>query len=353
MSLPSFQPRLTPVALWLFVCTAMVFLMVVIGGLTRLTESGLSIVEWRPIAGIIPPIGEQAWLEEFAKYRQTPEYIAVNFGMSLTAFKSIFFLEYLHRLLGRLAGCVFLLPFLYFSLRKQLNKELNISLAAIFLLGGVQGIIGWYMVKSGLQHDPHVSHYRLALHLGCAFIIEGLLLWAALSVWYGPCETKQAVPWHITVTLLAIFFQVVTGAFVAGLHAGLIYNSFPLMDGKIIPSGLWIMEPWYKNILENVTMVQFIHRLSAYGVALLVATLWIRVQCFNYAASIKNSVNFLAIMLIIQLTLGVLTLLYHVPVILASLHQAGAMVLFSLCIHCLYISRFENAVGLYKRQLSN
>lgn len=331
-----------PVIRWLCLCILMVFLMVVIGGLTRLTESGLSIVEWQPVSGIVPPLSEQAWLAEFAKYQQTPEYKAVNAGMSLSEFQSIFFLEYVHRLVGRLAGLIFLLPLLYFAFKKQLDKPTVVSLGSIFLLGGIQGVIGWYMVKSGLQHDPHVSHYRLALHLGMAFIIEGLLLWAMLKLRYGQFTPSRSYNAHVVAVVVSIFFQVISGAFVAGLHAGLIYNSFPLMDGHLIPAGMGIMTPWYMNILENVTTVQFIHRLSALVVALLIISLWIRTQYFNYAPAIKNSVNFLIIMLMIQISLGILTLLYHVPVLLASLHQAGAMVLFSISLYCLYRKKAFN-----------
>lgn len=327
--------RAKPVASWLFICTFMVFLMIVIGGLTRLTESGLSIVEWKPVAGVIPPLGEQAWQEEFQKYQQTPEYRLVNKGMSLSEFKGIFFLEYVHRLVGRLAGFIFLLPFIYFAVRKQLDRPLLISLGAIFCLGAIQGLIGWYMVKSGLQRDPHVSHYKLALHLGTAFIIEGLLLWAAFKSWYGESKASQKGG-HVTLVVVLVLFQSITGAFVAGLHAGLIYNTFPLMDGHLIPTGIGIMEPWYINMVENVTTVQFIHRLFALVVTTVIISLWLRVQYFNYAPMIKKPVNFLITMLIIQVMLGVLTLLYQVPLVLASLHQAGAAVLFAISIWCLY-----------------
>ncbi len=325
-----------PVAFWLALCSFMVFLMVVIGGLTRLTESGLSIVEWKPVSGIIPPLGEMAWQEEFAKYKQTPEYKLVNHGMNLEEFKSIFFLEYVHRLLGRLAGAVFLIPLLYFVWKRQLEKPVVRRLGVIFLLGGVQGVIGWYMVKSGLQHDPHVSHYRLALHLGTALVIEALLCWAMFHAWFGENTTKMQGRLHTLLVPVMVLFQSVTGAFVAGLHAGLIYNTFPLMDGRLVPKGMWIMEPWYSNIVENVTTVQFIHRLSALVLAALIISLWVRVQYYNYAPMLKKAVNFLITMLIIQVTLGIMTLLAHVPVALASLHQAGAVVLLVLSLYCLY-----------------
>lgn len=325
-----------PVALWLFSCAFMVFAMVVIGGLTRLTASGLSIVEWKPIAGILPPLNAESWLAEFAKYQQSPEYRHVNLGMSLDEFKAIFFLEYLHRLIGRVAGLVFLLPFLYFIVTKKLEKRLIAPFFGIFLLGGLQGLIGWYMVKSGLVNDPHVSHYRLALHLAMAFILEGALLWAALSMWYGSHKLHFSASKHLFITLLLVFLQVVSGAFVAGLHAGLIYNTFPLMDGHLIPRGIASMEPWYKNLLENITTVQFIHRLFALIVTFSIVTLWIKAQFDKYYIPIKNSINFLMIMLIIQLTLGIATLILQVPIPLASLHQAGAMVLFSISIYCFY-----------------
>jgi cytochrome c oxidase assembly protein subunit 15 len=336
-----------PIALWLFGCCLMVMLVVWIGGITRLTESGLSIVEWKPVAGILPPMGEVAWQEEFIKYQKSPEYQKVNHGMSLPEFKKIFALEYAHRLIARLIGVVFLLPFLYFAFRKQLSKSLLMKFSAIFLLGGVQGAIGWLMVKSGLQHDPSVSQYRLALHLGTGFLIYGLLLWNALTLWGTGEKMQTPVAGHVItvnrVLLGVIFLQVLSGALVAKLHAGLIYNSFPLMDGRWIPQGMWILQPWFKNLCENVTTVQFFHRTMAGIVLILTVSVFAAVQRLGNNKSIKMAVNLVMLMVLVQISLGIATLLAAVPIALASLHQVGALLLFSLALNSLHTM-------LYKRQ---
>lgn len=331
------------VGFWLFTCCTMVLLIVWIGGITRLTESGLSIVEWKPFSGIVPPLNEADWQEEFAKYKRSPEYKKVNNGMMLSEFKSIFALEYIHRLGARLLGLVFLLPFLYFAYRKKLDRPLMVKFALIFILGGLQGAIGWFMVKSGLQDDPHVSQYRLALHLGGGFLIYGLLLWQALCLRRN--GTFTPLKSHITLVtrmlLDVIFLQVLSGALVAKLHAGLIYNTFPLMDGKLIPNGIFMTAPWYLSVFEDVTTVQFMHRVIACVIATLTAYIFIYTQLYITNKLIKISVNLMTLMVLLQISLGIATLLGAVPIALASMHQIGALMLFSMTLFSLHTMTYR------------
>jgi cytochrome c oxidase assembly protein subunit 15 len=259
---------------WLFSLTALVFAMVVVGGATRLTDSGLSITEWQPIVGSVPPLTEADWQDAFAKYKEIPEYQRVNQGMSLEQFKVIYWWEWAHRALGRLIGLVFALPFAWFWFRGRLPPGLAPKLLGVLALGGLQGFIGWYMVQSGLAERVDVSQYRLALHLMLAFVIFGLLLWLALGLSAGgtpvrlsPVGRAQQRVAPLLIALLLV--QIALGAFVAGLKAGLTYNTWPLMDGKLIPDGLGTLEPWYLNLFENVTTVQFAHRIVAYILAFL------------------------------------------------------------------------------------
>ena len=248
-----------PVAVWLLACCAMVFAMVVVGGVTRLTHSGLSIVEWQPIVGTLPPLSEAQWLETFAKYQLTPEYQKVNKGMSLDDFKSIFWWEYFHRLLGRTIGVVFLLPLLWFWWRGRVDRPLALKLTGVFVLGGLQGAMGWYMVKSGLVDDPRVSQYRLTAHLSFALAIYAAMLWTALGLLYSrtAADAAQArlrrFSWIVTAL---VAYMAITGGFVAGTHAGLAYNSFPLMNGHLVPPEIFMLQPWYLNFFNNLATVQ-------------------------------------------------------------------------------------------------
>ena len=328
--------------IWLLLILATVFSMVVVGGLTRLTESGLSIVEWKPVTGTLPPLGEVAWQAEFKKYQQSPQYQKINKGMSLEEFRGIFWLEYLHRLLGRVIGLLFLLPMVYFWIQHDLPKWLKWRLAGLFFLGGLQGAIGWYMVKSGLVNVPMVSPYRLALHLGTAFLLMGGLIWTALQL-----EEKQ---WNLSVPALLprfaailtglIFLQVLMGALVAGLDAGLTYNTFPFMDGHFIPNGLYVIETGWRNHFENVAMVQFQHRIGAYAVALATvvfsALAWVKLGNGSIKARLHRNLLLLSAAMGIQIALGILTLLHHVPVALASKHQAMAAIMFCMQIWIWY-----------------
>ncbi|MCC7260596.1 MAG: COX15/CtaA family protein [Alphaproteobacteria bacterium] len=325
------------IALWLFICCFLVAGMVVVGGLTRLTDSGLSITEWKPVTGALPPLSDESWQREFAGYQQSPEYHKVNHGMSLEEFKGIFWLEYIHRLLGRVTCAVFLLPLLYFIATKQVTRLLALRLAGIFLLGGLQGAMGWYMVKSGLVDRPDVSQYRLTAHLLIAFAIFALLFWTGLaqSVVGGRWPVAGKLKWGAAGILVLILLQVAMGGFVAGLDAGLIYNTYPTMNSQWIPDGLFAMQPWWTNIFEDVTSVQFIHRWLAMGVAAAIIAFCWSARRTVLDENLKMACNLLLLALITQIGLGIATLLHSVPLLLASLHQACALALFAVA---LYIS---------------
>ncbi|BAU46822.1 heme A synthase [Sulfurifustis variabilis] len=321
------QPaRPGPVAVWLLVCCALIFAMVVLGGVTRLTRSGLSIVEWNPVMGAIPPLTEHQWEAEFEKYRQTPEYLKVNYGMSLAAFKQIYWVEFAHRLLGRAIGFVFLVPFLYFLVRKRIGRELAPKLVTLFVLGGLQGALGWYMVASGLVDDPHVSAYRLTAHLGLAVVIYGYMFWVALGLMYP--EGRPTPPgvrrfaWAVTGL---VFVTILAGGFVAGTRAGFLFNTWPLMNGRLVPEGLYALHPWWLNWFENVATVQFNHRWLAYAVVLATVALWIAVARAAPAARARTAAHLLLAAVLLQFGLGIATLLTIVPVSLGAAHQGGAL----------------------------
>ena len=323
------------VAYWLLACCALVFAMVVLGGVTRLTHSGLSIVEWQPIVGAIPPLDESQWEAAFAKYRETPEHRQVNAGMSLEAFKGIYWVEYFHRLLGRLIGVAFLLPFLWFAARRALDGRLAWKLAGIFALGALQGALGWYMVKSGLVDDPRVSPYRLTAHLALAFLIYGAMLWIALDLLFpragnagGPDGLRRL---SMAVTGL-VAMMVLTGGFVAGIRAGLAYNTFPLMNGRVLPPELFMLEPWWDNFFHNMATVQFDHRVFAWALALAVPALWIKAMRGPAPRRVKLLAHGLLAALAAQMALGITTLLLAVPVALGAAHQGGALVVFTFAL---------------------
>jgi heme a synthase len=324
-----------PIAVWLLVCCALVFAMVVVGGVTRLTHSGLSIVEWQPIIGTIPPLSQSDWEVLFEKYHQTPQYKKVNLGMSLDEFKGIFWWEYFHRLLGRVIGLAFFIPFLYFLARKAIDGPLGLKLTGIFLLGGLQGAMGWYMVKSGLVDNPHVSQYRLTAHLGLAFIIYAAMLRVALGLlfpigtsYYGNGRLRGLRSFAIAITTL-IFIMILSGGFVAGIRAGLAYNTFPLMNGHLIPPELFMLEPWYRNFFDNMATVQFNHRMIAWTLAILIPVFWFKSRNLPLPGSTRLACSLLLLMLAVQVSLGIATLLLVVPLPLAAAHQAGALLLFT------------------------
>lgn len=331
-----------PVRVWLFAVAALVFVMVSVGGATRLTGSGLSITEWKPIMGAVPPLTEAAWQEALEKYRQIPQYRYINKGMSLDAFKRIFWWEWTHRFLARFVGVAFLVPFLYFLARGRIARPLVPKLAGLFALGGLQGVIGWYMVASGLSERISVSQYRLALHLSLAIVIFGALLWVPLSL--GPRGARSAdLPARhgrmAAFIVGLVFLQVVAGAFVAGLKAGAGYNTWPLMDGRFIPQGLGVMSPWWINLFENATTVQFNHRMLAYlltGVALW--HVW-AVLARTQDRVVRASALALGGAVLAQVALGIWTLLAQVPLSLGLAHQAGAVTVFGVAVWHLYAAR--------------
>jgi cytochrome c oxidase assembly protein subunit 15 len=316
------------IAAWLFVCAAMVFAMVVVGGVTRLTHSGLSIVEWQPLVGTLPPLSDAQWQELFAKYRETPEFKLVNFDIDLAGFKRIFWWEYVHRLLGRLIGVVFLVPFLWFLARRQLDTPLAWKLAAIFALGALQGGLGWYMVQSGLVADPRVSHFRLTAHLGVALAIFAAELWVALGLLAGRRAAAPSGLARFALALAAIVFVMsLTGGFVAGLRAGYAYNTFPLMNGHWVPPEILMLDPWWKNFLYNMATVQFVHRAIAWLLIVLVPLFWLAVLRAPLGRRARLACHLLLAALALQVTLGIATLLLRVPVALGAAHQGGAVLL--------------------------
>lgn len=341
LSMPARAALATPradraIAWWLLVCCALVFAMVVLGGVTRLTGSGLSMVHWKPVSGVLPPFNQAAWEREFEHYKSSPEYAHVNAGMSLDAFKGIFWFEYAHRLLGRLIGIAFLIPFLYFLLRRRIESFLVPRLTAMFVLGGLQGLLGWYMVKSGLVDNPHVSQYRLAAHLGLAVLIYVLMLWTALGILNGGNRPRAHAPSKLArlalLLALVVFITMMSGAFVAGLKAGFMYNTFPLMAGKLVPDGMWSVTPVYLNFFENVTTVQFNHRVLATGTFLAVVALWLAAKRWHPTRSERRWLDAVLLAAMLQVGLGISTLLLRVPIPLAALHQAGAMLLLSVAL---------------------
>jgi heme a synthase len=329
----SARPR--AVAAWLLVCCALVFAMIVVGGVTRLTHSGLSITEWQPIVGTMPPLTDADWQAAFAKYQATPEYKLVNHGMSLAGFKGIFWWEYAHRLLGRLIGAAFLVPLVWFALRGAIPKGYGGKLAAIFVLGGLQGALGWYMVQSGLVDDPRVSQFRLTAHLALAFAILGAMLWIAMSLLCRRPARNEATPRKLAIAVvLLVFLMIVTGGFVAGTRAGFAYNTFPLMNGQLVPPEAMMLAPWWTNFFYNMATVQLDHRIVAYLLALVGPILWWRVRRAPGATPrARTGAHLLLAMLAVQIALGILTLVHVVPMPLAALHQAGAVLVFALALN--------------------
>jgi heme a synthase len=330
------------IAAWLLACCALVFAMVVVGGVTRLTHSGLSIVEWQPIVGTLPPLTDAQWQDAFAKYQLTPEFRLVNHAMDVDAFKGIFWWEYFHRLLGRAIGLVFLLPLAWFALRRRVPAGLGLQLGAIFVLGGLQGAMGWYMVQSGLVDDPRVSQFRLTAHLGLALAIFAAMFWIALSLLRpaaGRGDAQPALRRGADVLTVLVFAMALTGGLVAGIRAGFAYNTFPSMNGHVVPPEILMLEPWWRNFFFNMATVQFDHRLLAWALALFVPLLWWRVVTCCASRSVRIGAHILFAMLVVQVALGIATLLLRVPVPLAAAHQAGAVLLFAAALNVAHALR--------------
>jgi len=324
--------HLRTVRLWLLMAAAMIFLTLVVGGATRLTESGLSIVEWKPVTGVLPPLSESEWQSEFTKYQAIPQYREINRGMNLDAFKTIYWWEWSHRVLARLTGAVFLLPFLFFLWRGAIPRGLQGRLWAIFVAGGVLGAVGWWMVSSGLTQGVSVSQYRLAFHLTLASAIYGAILWTAQQL--APRAASEAlVRLRASAVVIAILLllQIYLGALVAGLGAGLIFNTWPTIDDAIVPAAqrLWFMSPVWRNLFENTLTVQFDHRMVAYAIWVLAGLHAIDARQARRGA---GGAVLLAAAVTVQAFLGVVTLLYQAPLPLALAHQILAIIVFTIAV---------------------
>jgi len=344
--------------IWLGVIAFLIVAMILVGGATRLTDSGLSITEWQPIIGAVPPLSEAHWQEAFEAYQKIPEYTEINRGMSLEAFKTLYWWEWAHRFLGRFIGLVFLLPFLGFWLAGYIPRALMPRLLGLFVLGGLQGALGWYMVKSGLVDRTDVSQYRLTAHFGVALLILGTTLWLLFGL---GAETRaeshasraesrasraesRAMPATLCAAglmLILVFIQLLAGALVAGIDAGMGFNTWPLINGAFIPSGLGEASPWYLNLFENPLTVQFDHRMLGYAVvvAAIAQALWLSLK--GAPQSLIGSSLMLAVVALLQATLGVWTLLLAVPIELGLAHQAGAIFVFAAALYHLWCARHD------------
>ena len=325
-------------AVWLFACCALVFAIVDVGGITRLTHSGLSIVEWEPLVGAVPPLNDREWQQSFGEYRKTPEFRERNFDMTLAGYKRIFWWEYFHRLLGRFIGVVFFVPFVWFLVRGAIAPPIAWRLAGIFALGAFQGALGWFMVKSGLVDDPRVSSVRLGAHLCTALLIYASMLWLALGLAFGmEPRTEPRTRRHAATLAVLVFAMIFTGALVAGIHAGYAYNTYPLMDGYWVPPEILELTPAWKNFIYNMATVQFVHRVLAIVIAATAASLvWRVVRDRQSTARDRGWAWALLCAVGLQLTAGISTLLLRVPIPLAALHQAGAVVVFTCALGLLY-----------------
>ena len=329
------------IVIWLLTGCILIFGMVVIGGITRLTHSGLSMVDWNLFMGTIPPLNEKEWIETFNQYKQFPEYKQVNFHFSLDEFKSIFFWEYLHRLIGRLIGLVFMVPFLYFLLKKRFTKKTLIQCLIILAMGAFQGFIGWWMVKSGLVDEPDVSHYRLATHLMAAFITFAYTFWVALSLIRQDEKNTfypQLKKW-LNVLLIVLLLQIIYGAFVAGLNAGFVMNTWPKMGEHWVADSVTALKPIWINFIDGIGGVQFVHRYLAYIVVAIVIVLLIIANKYELNKIQSKSLNIILMVVFLQFLLGLFTLLYSVPVWLGVAHQVGAFVLLGGVVNALHAFR--------------
>jgi cytochrome c oxidase assembly protein subunit 15 len=326
--------RSKPVAIWLLVVAAMVLAMVIVGGATRLTDSGLSITEWKPVTGALPPLSAADWQAEFARYQQIPQYRQLNAGMSLADFQAIYWWEWSHRLLGRLTGVVFFLPFVWFAVRRQLPRRLFIRLGGIFILGGLQGLVGWWMVASGLSHRVSVAPERLMVHLGLAFALLGLLLWTAFDAWAGAARQTLPSPWGRRAAWLLglVYLQVLLGALVAGNDAGLIYNDWPLMNGALVPDAYAGPSLW-ATLAHSQGAVQLHHRIVAYVLTIVAVALGVAAWRSRYLAR-ESKLLAVAVAggVVLQAVLGVITLVLHAPVGLSIAHQLAAALVLTLAV---------------------
>ncbi len=326
------------VILWLISGCLLILLMVIIGGVTRLTHSGLSMVNWSLFMGAIPPLNEVQWQETFELYKQSPEFKKINFSYTLSDFKYIFFWEYLHRLMGRVLGLVFIIPFIYFLIKKKLSKKLILQSTVLFCLGALQGAIGWWMVKSGLVERPDVSHYRLAVHLTTAFLTCSFTFWVALPlIITDELKGNRTFFKYTTILFFLVLIQIIYGAFVAGLNAGIGFNTWPKMNGEWIPQAVYYLDPLWKNFIEAPYGVQFVHRILAVVIVSFVGFMWFKGKKIKLENNQISSLNIIISLVMFQAVLGILTLLLKVPISLALAHQLGAFFLLMSVVYSLFI----------------
>ncbi len=330
-----------PVAVWLLAVCVLIYMVIAVGGYTRLTDSGLSIVAWEPISGVIPPLSQEEWRTEFENYQRYPEYQSVNQQMQLDQFKRIYWIEYIHRLMARLTALAFLLPFLYFLARRWFSPALTLRLSAVFILGGLQGLLGWYMVSSGLTDDPTVSQYRLTAHLSLAILLYGYVLWLAVGLlsMHRPIDDPQMPYFRKTavVCLCCVALMQLSGGFMAGTHAGFVINTFPDMNGELIPSMLGSLQPWWRNLSENVVTIQFIHRWSATLVIIAAVALWAG-RLRTHQPLLRRLADLVLMATGLQFAIGVMTLLSQVHLPIALTHQSAFVLLLTILIITLRVT---------------
>ncbi len=327
------NPQNRTVAIWLLAICALLALMIVVGGATRLTDSGLSIVEWRPVTGVIPPLSEADWLAEFEKYKSIPEYHQVNLGMPLSAFKSIYWWEWGHRFLGRVIGLAFLIPLVVFAVQRRIDRALGVKLFSLFVLGGLQGALGWWMVSSGLSERIDVSQYRLAAHLGLALALFAAMIWLALDLLAprGRGARHRLAPFAIAL-LVCVYAQMMLGAFVAGLRAGRVYNTWPLMEGRFVPESYFISGPRFQDLFESMAAAQFNHRIGAYVLFAAAAVMMI----VAWKTALAPRARMLFAMVLAQAGLGIWTLIAGTPLALGLAHQAMAVLVLAAAIYLVH-----------------
>ena len=333
------------ISIWLLVLTMMSFLMIIIGGLTRLTESGLSIVDWQPIMGIIPPLTDLAWLDLFNKYKTTPEFQIVNKLMSIEEFQYIFWWEWFHRFFARFMGIVFIFPFLYFWLKNNISKKLFLTLTIVFVFGLFQALVGWWMVKSGLIDNPYVSAYRLTFHLSNALIIFCILFWTTLTSFFGKeiiKETNTTINNIFHIGLFFLFITIISGGFMAGTHSGQSFNTFPLMNGEFIPEGYYFSEYGWLNSFENTVAINFNHRWLASLTFLLVFSIHLYLLISTKYRGDNFSLILVIISISLQFFLGILTLINNVPIFFASLHQTNSVLLLASMLFAYHRHKYKN-----------
>ncbi len=344
------QNPFKPFAIWLLTGAVLIYIMVVVGSITRLTHSGLSITDWS-VMGSLPPLSEESWMQHFQKYQESPEYKIKNFGMRLEEFKSIFWWEYVHRFIGRLIGLVFIVGFMILHFKKQIPQGFYKKILILFVLGVLQGLIGWWMVKSGLVDKPAVSHYRLATHLLNAFLVFGFTFWYFLDVLYykhsfqTSKDEKRYFYW-VLVFFIVLLAQIKYGAFVAGLKAGMFYNTWPKMGNEWFPSDtILVYDSWLKNFLDVPAGVQFIHRTLAIVVVFITLYLWYLSSKLQLKDNQQRAVSWLIYFVTIQFMLGIFTLLYQVPIVLGVLHQTVAFFLYSTTLYLIFLLTRKNVLS--------